>query len=100
MKPLVMTEEFWLNSMFSIARFYGGINIQGKKYIVDDNSNDLVLKDFYPTYKKLGRHETIRLIRDGKSREEIEEYAKSIQPTPKPAKVKKIEPPKLNFDEQ
>ena len=97
MNALVMTEEFWMNSMFSLARFYGGINIQGKEYIVDDNSNDLVLKDFYPTYKKLGRHKTIRLIQDGKCKEEIEEYAKSIKPTPKSVKVKKIEPPRLDL---
>lgn len=100
MNALVMTEEFWMNSMFSLARFYGGINIQGKEYIVNDNSNDLVLKDFYPTYKKLGRNKVIAMLKEGKSKEEIEEYAKNIKPVPKPAKVKKIEPPQLNFDEQ
>lgn len=93
MNALVMTEEFWMNSMFSIARFYGGINIKGKEYIVDDNSNDLVLKDFLKTYQKVGRDKVIEMLKDGKSKEEIEEYAKSLTKE----KPKKIEPPRLDL---
>ena len=33
----------WLSSQLSIARFYGAINVNGKKYIVDRETNDLVV---------------------------------------------------------
>ena len=32
--PLVMTEEFWANSEFSIARYYGRIKINSNEYII------------------------------------------------------------------
>lgn len=99
MNALVMTEEFWMNSMFSLARFSGGINVNGKQYILNHQTKDLIRSDFVKTYQKVGRDKVIEMLKDGKSKEEIEEYAKSIKPTPKPAKVKKIEPPRLNFDE-
>lgn len=99
MNPLVMTEEFWMNSMFSIARFSGGININGKLYILDYSTKDLIRNDFVKTYQKVGRDKVIEMLKEGKSKEEIEDYAKSITPAPKPVKVKKIEPPRLNFDD-
>lgn len=101
MNALVMTEEFWMNSMFSIARFSGGINVNGKLYILDYSTKDLIRSDFVKTYQKVGRDKVIEMLKDGKSKEEIEEYAKSIMPTPKPtkpAKVKKIEPPTLDLE--
>lgn len=100
MNALVMTEEFWMNSMFSIARFSGGINIQGKEYILNYKTKDLIRSDFVKTYQKVGRDKVIEMLKDGKSKEDIEEYAKSIMPPAKPAKAKKIEPPTLNFDEE
>lgn len=98
MNALVMTEEFWMNSMFSIARFSGGININGKLYILNYASKDLIRSDFVKTYQKVGRDKVIEMLKDGKSKEEIEEYAKSIKPAPKLAKVKKIEPPTLDLE--
>lgn len=97
MNALVMTEEFWMNSMFSIARFSGGINVNGKLYILDYSTNDLIRSDFVKTYQKVGRDKAIEMLKEGKSKEEIEEYAKSITSAPKPAKVKKIEPPTLDL---
>lgn len=100
MNALVMTEEFWMNSMFSIARFYGGIRVQDKEYILNYQTHDLIRKDFLKTYQKVGRDKVIAMLKEGKSKEEIEEYAKSIKPAPKSTKVKNIEPPRLNFDEE
>ena len=31
---LLMTEEYWSNSQFSVARFYGGCTINGKHYMI------------------------------------------------------------------
>lgn len=97
MNALVMTEEFWMNSMLSVARFSGGININGKLYILDYSTKDLIRSDFVKTYQKVGRDKVIEMLKEGKSKEEIEEYAKSITPISKPAKVKKIEPPRLDL---
>lgn len=33
----------WINSQLSIARFYGGISINGKRYVIDRETNDLVI---------------------------------------------------------
>lgn len=90
--PIMMTEDFWANSQFSIARYYGGINIHGKdyrivnkqgidlfelsdpesKHYVGENNKaiepgepaDLVLLEWIPVYRKLGRDKFIELIKD------------------------------------
>ena len=61
--PILMTKESWLNSQLSIARYYGGIKINGKEYVVEDT--DLILKSWLPVYKTLGRDKTIGLIKNG-----------------------------------
>lgn len=35
--------EQWINSQLSIARFYGGISVNGKRYVIDRETNDLVV---------------------------------------------------------
>lgn len=35
--------EEWINSQLSIARFYGGIKVNGKSYVIDKETNDLVI---------------------------------------------------------
>jgi len=82
-----MTEEVWANSQFSIARYYGGINIEGKKYIIVDKLGrdlfecsaiaekegrdkaiepgepaDLIREDFKKLYKKYGRDKFIEAL--------------------------------------
>ena len=61
--PIVMTREFWLNSQLSIARYSGGIKLNGKQYVVE--GTDLILIDWLPVYKTLGRERTIGLIKNG-----------------------------------
>ena len=88
----MMTEEYWANSQFSIARYYGGIAIGKKdyrivnkdgrdlfelsdpesKYYVGDNKKaiepgepaDLVLKEWIPIYRKLGRERFIEMLQN------------------------------------
>lgn len=99
--PLIMTEEFWVNSQLSVARYYGGIKIQGREYIICDKTGrdifqlsaiahrqgkekaieagepaDLVLKSLLPSYRKLGRDRIIALIKEGKTEKEIKAIAR------------------------
>lgn len=86
-----------MNSHLSLARFSGGCVIDGKHYLLNYKTKDLIRSDFVKTYQKIERDKIIEMLKDGKSKKEIEEYAKSIAPAPKPAKAKKIEPPRLDL---
>lgn len=102
--PPVLTEEYWKESQFSIARYYGGININGHEYIIVDKFGtdiytlsekaeregrqkaiepgepcDLVRKDFIPTYKWLGRDKVIELLKAETPISEIKEQAKKLK---------------------
>lgn len=99
--PLLMTEEFWVNSPLSVARHYGRIKLQGREYIICDKTGrdifqlsaiahrqgkekaiepgepaDLVLKSLLPSYRKLGRDRIIALIKEGKTEKEIKAIAR------------------------
>lgn len=88
MTPIIMTEEFWANSQLSIARYYGGINIDGQHYIIVDKLGrdlfecshiakkegrdkaiepgepaDLIRADFLKIYRKLGRDKFIEIVK-------------------------------------
>lgn len=93
---LLMTEEFWANSQLSVARYYGGIKLDGHEYIIVDKLGrdlwecskiaekegrdkaieagepaDLILATLQKAYRKLGRDRIIALIKEGKSEKEI-----------------------------
>ena len=99
--PLLMTEEFWANSQLSIARYYGEITFNGRKYIIVDKHGrdiyecsaiadkegtekaiehgepaDLILSTLRFAYRRLGRDRIIELIKDGKTEEEIKALVK------------------------
>lgn len=88
--PILMTEEYWRNSMFSVARIYGGMTYNGQQYLIvnkegatlaelsnphskhyvgDDTEMDIppgepadmVLKDWVPVYKILGRDRVMEM---------------------------------------
>lgn len=93
-QPIMMAEEYWANSQFSVVRYYGGMTFNKKKYrivnkhgidifqlsdpqskyYVGDNKKaiepgepaDLVQKEWIPIYKKLGREKFIELITEHK----------------------------------
>ena len=94
---IIITEECWANSHLSIARYYGGIKLNGGEYKIvnkdgitleelsDPRSEhyvkegkaipagepaDLVLKEWIPIYRKFGREKTIELAKRGLSLEE------------------------------
>lgn len=99
--PLLMTEEYWANSQFSIARYYGCMKLDGRKYIIVDKLGrdlwecsviaeregrdkaieagepaDLILATLQKAYRKLGRERIIELIKEGKTEAEIKALAK------------------------
>jgi hypothetical protein len=41
--PDRIPHSHWINSQLSIARFYGAITINNKKYIVEKETGDLVI---------------------------------------------------------
>jgi hypothetical protein len=82
MNIIAMSEEFWMNSQLSIARYYGEIVFNGHRFVLvnkkgislmelsDPQSKhfvksgkaieagepaDLIREDFVPQYKRLGR---------------------------------------------
>lgn len=62
MSAIMMAKEFWLNSQFSIARFYGGIHINGTRYIIMGSEQDLVDNGFAKYYNKLGREKFMQIL--------------------------------------
>ena len=85
--PILMTEEAWMNTHLSVARYYGGVTYNGKPYIIVDKNGrdlfecsaiaekegrqkaiepgepaDLIQKTFQPIYKELGRDKFIELL--------------------------------------
>lgn len=106
MSAVIMTEEYWANSHFSIARYYGGIKVNGDEYKIvnkdgvtlEELSNphskhhvksgmaiqpgepaDLVRTDWIPIYKKLGRDRTIELVKNGIDLKEAKKIIKDKQ---------------------
>ena len=75
-KPILIEEDYWMNSHLSIARFYGGIKFNGEEYVILPPKNDLLLKGWVPVYKKLGRERTIGLIKNGTSLDVAKEMLK------------------------
>lgn len=98
--PLLMTEEYWANSQLSVARYYGGIKLDGHEYIIVDKLGrdlwecsaiaeregrdkaiepgepaDLILATLKKAYRKLGRERIIALIKEGKNEKEIKELS-------------------------
>lgn len=85
--PILMTEESWMNTHLSVARYYGGVTYNGKPYIIVDKKGrdlfecsaiaekegrqkaiepgepaDLIQKTFQPIYKELGRDKFIATL--------------------------------------
>lgn len=108
--PICMTEEYWISSPFSAARFYGSIRISGHEYYIVDKRGrdlwecstaadragsdkaippgepaDLVRKDFIPYYKKLGRDRFLEVLKANPTAadEKLKEIYKEMTKKPK-----------------
>ena len=90
MSVIIMTEEYWATSQFSIARYYGGIKVDGVDYVIVNKEGkdiyecsieakkagrekaiepgepaDLIDRRYIPMYKKLGRDKFIEWVKEG-----------------------------------
>lgn len=88
--PLLMQQEYWTNTHLSIARFTGGVRIDGKEYIVVDKfgrslyetsiptgeTADLIYVGLQKSYKQLGRETIIEALNKGKTLSEIKAMKK------------------------
>ena len=63
---ILMTKEYWLDSQFSIARFTGGMKLNGVEYWVVGEERDLIDSDFEKYYTKLGRNEFMCILEQNK----------------------------------
>ena len=94
--PICMTQEYWANSMFSIARYYGGIKLDGHLYYIVNKEGkdlfelqskapkgdtylippwepaDLVRSDFVKFYRKLGRDKFLEVLKANQKAEDTE----------------------------
>ena len=89
MNAIVMTESFWANTQFSVARYSGRIAVDGHEYVIVDKRGhdifecsfeaqkagrekaiepgepaDLCRTDFVPIYRKLGRKLFLQFIQE------------------------------------
>lgn len=59
-KPDYFPYEFWVHSQLSTARFFGGCDYNGTRYIIDMETGDLVKASYlkeYLKHHKIGRLE-------------------------------------------
>lgn len=107
-KSILLTEEAWMSSCFSVAKFSGGITVTGEGgkrrefFVVNKEGKtlmqvvgipagepaDLVDKEFIPLYKKLGREKFIEIVKDNPllSREELKNVLSEAADKAKAAK--------------
>ena len=103
-KTILMAEEYWANSQFSVARYCGGCTINSKKYIIVNKEGkdlwecsreadkagrniaiepgepaDLILAEWQPIYKALGRDKFIEYIKEHTDLKEAKKYVKSLK---------------------
>lgn len=85
-EPILMTEEYWANTQLSVVRYSGSMQFNGHKYTIVNKEGidvftlsakmkgegkvieagepcDLVMNEFIPFYKKLGRDRFIQLLK-------------------------------------
>ena len=87
MNAIVMTEQYWANSQFSIARYYGRIRVGNHEYVIVNKDGkdifecsreaqqdgrekaiesgepaDLCRTDFVPLYRKMGRERFLEFL--------------------------------------
>jgi len=102
MSAIIMTEEYWVTSQFSIARYYGGIKVGDVDYVIVNKEGkdiyecsieaekagrekaiepgepaDLIDRRYIPMYKKLGRDKFIEWAKEGLDLKAMKERIKN-----------------------
>jgi hypothetical protein len=101
-ETIIYPEEYWMNSQLSIARHYGGCTINGKEYVIVNKEGvsmrkladkakigdvlipkgepaDLILKEWQPIYRALGRDAFIEHIKTNQDLKEAKKYVKQLK---------------------
>lgn len=104
-ETIIYPEEYWMNSQLSIARYYGGISVNGKMYIIVNKEGkdlwecseeaekagrdkaiepgepaDLILKEWQPIYRALGRDKLFEFLRTQScDLKEAKKYVKQLK---------------------
>lgn len=103
-ETIIYPEEYWMNSIFSIARHFGGAIINGKQYIVVNKEGkdlfectyeakkegrdkaipagepaDLILAEWKPIYRALGRDAFLEHLKTNQDLKEAKKYVKQLK---------------------
>lgn len=95
--PICMSEEFWANSLLSIARYHGRVKLGGHEYIIVNKEGkdifqcsfeaekagrdkaiepgepaDLCRTDFVKYYKNLGRDKFLSVLKENQYASDVE----------------------------
>ena len=96
-ETIIYPEEYWMNSQLATARFYGGCIIKGKEYVIVNKEGvsmreladkakigdvlipagepaDLILKEWQPIYRALGRDAFIEHLKINQDLEKAKKY--------------------------
>lgn len=102
--PIIMTEDYWANSPFSVVRYCGRISVLGHSYIIVDKHGkdifrmsieatragrekaiepgepcDLVRLEYVPIYAKVGRDKFIDMVERGLTLAEMKSEINKIK---------------------
>lgn len=64
--PFVMGPDFWLNSQLSVAKYYGGFDYNGVKYVIVPSTGDMVRFDCLDIYHKFYEKDRPHYDKEGK----------------------------------
>lgn len=84
MNAIVITEQYWANSMFSIVRYYGKISVDGFDYVIVDKRGHDIFECSIEA-EKAGREQFLKFIRgnpDLKTLKQAKERLKQWQQKP------------------
>lgn len=77
MTPLI-APDYWMNSQLSVARYYGGCNIQGIYYYIHRENDYLIRADLRIYVEKLGFNTVKKAVMRHKDVNEAREVLKRL----------------------
>lgn len=101
-ETIIYPEEYWMNSRLATARFFGGCIIKGKEYIIVNKKGvsmqkladkaelgdvlipagepaDLILVEWQPIYRALGRDAFLEHLETNLDLKEAKKYVKQLK---------------------
>lgn len=76
-----MVFGYWSNTPLSIAKYFGGINLNRTQYVIVGDEYDLVRRDFAEIYERVGRAMFLEVIKNNyqATPTELKEIFKNIK---------------------